>query len=142
MKNQRHFFLLCLFACLTLTTTTVRAQTQLACHGTAQPGRVAELLFGRDVRDKLAVSDRDWAAFVARELTPRFPSGLTASDALGQWRDPASRKIVREKTKHVEIVLPGNADDDGRLAAVIEAYKHRFHQQSVGLIVRDACVSF
>ena len=39
-------------------------------------------------------------------------------------------------------VLPGKAEDAERLNDVIEAYKGRFRQQSVGLIVRTACVSF
>lgn len=142
MKNCRHLFLSCAIVCLTLTATTARAEIQFLCHGTAQPKQVAELLFGRAINGKHAVSDRDWAHFVARELTPRFPDGLTTTDALGQWRDPASGKIIREESKRVEVVLPGNTDDETRLAAVVDAYKRQFHQRSVGLIMRAACVSF
>jgi hypothetical protein len=40
------------------------------------------------------------------------------------------------------IVLPGHDDDAPRLQAVIDAYKARFKQQSVGLIIREACVAF
>jgi len=61
---------------------------------------------------------------------------------IGQWRDPAAGTIVREPTKKVEIVLPGNADDAARLDAVVKAYKRKFRQHSVGVIVRSACVSF
>jgi hypothetical protein len=39
-------------------------------------------------------------------------------------------------------VLPGNKDDDARLDAVVAAYKREFHQHSVGVIVRPACVAF
>jgi hypothetical protein len=49
---------------------------------------------------------------------------------------------VREATKQVEIVLPGNADDQAKLDAVATAYKREFHQHSVGVIVHSACVSF
>lgn len=59
-----------------------------------------------------------------------------------QWRDPADGRLVREATKQVEIVLPGNADDQAKLGAVVAAYKREFHQQSVGVIVQLACVSF
>ena len=52
------------------------------------------------------------------------------------------KTIVHEPSKVVEIVLPGNDDDSERLAAIAEAYKKRFHQQSVGVVIRDACVSF
>ncbi len=121
----------------------LHAQTpMLSCHGTMKPQQVAELLFGRDIGLSIGVSERAWTRFVARELTPRFPDGLTITDAVGQWRDRPSGKAMREPAKQVEIVLPGNADDQARLDAVVQAYKRAFRQHSVGVIVRPACVSF
>jgi Protein of unknown function (DUF3574) len=120
-----------------------RAQVPgLPCHGAQQPKQVAELLFGRDVGHRIGVSEGAFAHFAAGELAPRFPTGLTITDAIGQWRDPAGGAAVREATKRVEIVLPGNADDQAKLDAVVTAYKREFHQRSVGVIVRPACVSF
>jgi hypothetical protein len=98
--------------------------------------------YSADIGHHLGVSDSSWARFVARELTPRFPDGLTVSDTQGQWRDRDNGSIVREPSKRVEIVLPVNADDDAKLDAAVAAYKRAFHQQSVGVIVRSACVSF
>ncbi len=113
-----------------------------SCHGARQPKQIAELLFGRDIGHKLGVTEAEWTHFVARELSPRFPDGLTVIDANGQWRDRDSGRIVREPSKRVEIVLPGNDDDEARLDAVAAAYKQQFHQQSVAIILRAACVSF
>ena len=113
-----------------------------SCHGTQQPKMVAELMFGRDIGDGGGVSESEWQLFVTRELVSRFPDGLTIIDAIGQWRDRDSGRIVREPSKHVEIVLPGNQDDDARLDAVVDAYKRAFRQHSVGVIVRPACVAF
>jgi hypothetical protein len=121
----------------------LHAQTEaLSCHGAQQIRQVAELLFGRDIGHKLGVSESAWSRFVAREMTPRFPDGLTVTDTNGQWRDSADGTIVREPSKRVEIVLPGAADDAARLDAIVTAYKRDFHQQSVAVIVRPACVSF
>jgi hypothetical protein len=114
----------------------------LTCHGAQQSRQVAELLFGRDIGNRVGISQPDWSRFVAREMTPRFPDGLTVTDTVGQWRDRDSGRIVREPSKHVEIVLPGNDDDEARLDAIVAAYKRDFRQQSVGVIVRPACVSF
>jgi hypothetical protein len=114
----------------------------VSCHGSQQVKQVAELLFGRDVGHRLGVGESAWAHFVAREITPRFPDGLTISNATGQWRDRESGTIVHEPSKRVEIVLPGAADDEARLEAVVAAYKRQFHQHSVAVIVRPACVSF
>jgi uncharacterized protein DUF3574 len=77
-----------------------------------------------------------------REITPRFPDGLTIIDAKGQWRDPTRNRIAREPSKVVMIALPGASADDERFGQVIEAYKSRFKQKSVGLILRPACGSF
>lgn len=126
---------------LTTPVSGVRAQT-LRCHGAQQPRLVAELVFGRAVGGRLRVSEKSWARFVVREMTPRFPDGLTVTEAIGQWHDRDSNTILREPSKRVEIVLPGKDDDESNLEAVVAAFEHQFHQQSVLTIVRPACVSF
>jgi hypothetical protein len=114
-----------------------RAQAPLQCTGAQKSWVVADLLFGRT-----RVSEGQWRDFLAKEITPRFPDGLTVYDATGQWRPPGTSKITRERTKVVMIAMPPGGDNDARLQQIIEAYKTRFKQQSVGLIVRPACVSF
>src|SRR5579863_4502703 len=142
-KFRRVVLLSLLGACLTLAPQPVAAETAASsCSGLQRPQQVAELLFGRDIGHRRGVSESAFTRFVARELTPRFPDGLTITDATGQWRDPADGRIVREPAKRVEIVLPGNADDQGRLDAVVKAYKREFRQRLVVVIVRIACVSF
>jgi len=114
----------------------------LECRGAQKPQQVAELIFGRSIGGRIEVSEEQWMLFVDHEITPRFPDGLTVFDAAGQWRDQTSNKIVREPSKIVLIVLPGNAEDIARLNEIAEAYKRSFRQQSVGMILRPACVSF
>jgi len=117
------------------------AQVQ-ECREGQKAQQVAELTFGRRIVGHIAVSETQWLQFIDNEITPRFPEGLTVFDASGQWRDPATKKIVRETSKIVLIVLPGNAEDLTRLSEIAEIYKRRFKQQSVGMILRPACVSF
>src|SRR5262245_12591544 len=114
----------------------------LACSVPLKPQQVAELLFGRKTGDRLGVSEREFLNFLDREITPRFPDGLTVYDARGQWRDQDRNRIVREPSKVVMIVLPGKPEDMPRLTEIAEAYKKRFRQQSVGIGLRPACVSF
>lgn len=119
------------------------ADAQLVdCLGGQRPTQVAELMFGRNIGSRIGVSAGDFNRFVDREIMSRFPNGLTVFNAAGQWREQASNKIVREPSKVVQIVLPGQVDDIARLNEIVEAYKRRFKQQSVGMIVRPACVSF
>jgi hypothetical protein len=121
-------------------TSNLSAQTTECRIG--KPQQVAELMFGRNAGNRMAVSDAAWARFVDREITPRFPDGLTILDARGQWRDSGRKRIMREPSKLVEIVLPGKDEDQRYLGEIAAAYKSRFHQQSVGIIVRPACVAF
>jgi hypothetical protein len=120
---------------------TTRAQL-LSCGGAQKPQQVAELMFGRKIADRIAVTEDEWTHFVDQEITPRFPDGLTVLSAAGQWRDQSSNKIVREPSKVVLIVLPGKAEDLARVNEIAQAYKTRFKQQIVAVIVRPACVSF
>ena len=56
--------------------------------------------------------------------------------------DLKSSQIVREPSKVVVIVLPGKPEDVARVNEIVQAYKSRFKQQSVAVILRPACVSF
>jgi hypothetical protein len=119
------------------------ANAQLTeCRGGQKPQQVAELLFGRKIGDRIGVSEAMWTRFVDGEITPRFPDGLTVFNTVGQWRDSERKTIVREPSKIVMIVLPGKDDDIDRLNQIAEAYKSRFRQQSVAVMLRPACVSF
>ena len=108
----------------------------------AMSRRVAELIVGRNIGRSLGVSERAWKDFVDHEMVPRFPEGLTVTETNGLSRDRATGTILREPSEHVEIVLPGRPDDEARLEAIVSAYKRRFKQKSVLVLVRDACVSF
>jgi len=112
------------------------------CPAGLKPQQVAELLFGRNIGGRLGVSEAQFDRFVAREVSPRFPDGLTILDGRGEWRDATRGVSVHEPSKVVEIVLPGGAGDIEALNQVATAYKSAFHQQSVGIVVRGACVGF
>jgi hypothetical protein len=109
-----------------------------------------ELLFGRDIGGRVGVSEAAWSRFLAHEVTPRFPDGLTVLDSIGQWRDLGgghARRgqqglLVREPGKVVVIVAPDTAKTYDDAAAVVAAYKRRFRQQSVGMIAREVCARF
>jgi Protein of unknown function (DUF3574) len=114
----------------------------LKCHGAQKPRQLAELIFGRKIGAGSQVSESQWLQFVEGDIAPRFPDGLMVIDAAGQWRDPASGILVREPSKIVRIVLPGRPEDLTRLDEIAAAYKRRFNQRSVGMILRPACASF
>lgn len=112
---------------------------------TCPPGQsratTAELVFGRNVGDRLAVSDDEWRRFIDEVVTPRFPDGLSVIDVQGQWR-ASNGQVVREPSKVLYLVLDGGPDDPKKISNIRQAYKQRFQQESVLLVTKAACVSF
>ena len=108
----------------------------LSCTPPQKPMLDIELMLGRG-----KANESRWAQFLAREVTPRFPDGLTVYETTGQWRDPATRMIVREKSRVLRIIVPADTAPD-KIAAVAEAYKKQFRQKSVGVVTRQVCASF
>jgi hypothetical protein len=103
---------------------------------------VAELFFGRDIPGRAPLTEAEWRAFAAEIVTPNFPDGFTAYAAEGQWRNPATGTIARQPTRVLVVAAPRSPDLGHRLTAVIDTYKTRFRQQSVGIITRDSCAAF
>ena len=103
---------------------------------------VAEVFFGRTVPGRGPVTDAEWAEFAAQTVTPNFPDGFTVLDGDGQWQNPQSGHIGRERSKILLVAARRQPDLAPRLSAVIDAYRTRFRQQSVGIITRDSCAAF
>lgn len=104
---------------------------------------VAELFFGRSRAGRVTVSDAAWAKFLNDTITPNFPDGLTVFDGYGQSRNPTTGVIGREAKVKVVLIAANPAPEvPARLNAVIDGYKARFSQRSVGLITREDCAGF
>lgn len=100
------------------------------------------LYFGMRIRGGGSVSDAQWRGFLAQEVTPRFPDGLTVLQGRGQWREPGTGKILRERTR-VLLLLHKNSDKaHAAIAAIIARYKTRFRQRSVLRIDAPVRVTF
>ena len=113
-----------------------------ACMPPAQTMATAEIYFGRNIGDRVGVSDAAFANFTAREITPRFPQGLTIIDARGQWRGAGHGRVVREPSKVVLVTFADSAEARANLAAIAAAYKRTFRQESVLTTVRASCATF
>ncbi len=99
------------------------------------------MFFGRSRPGGGTVSDEEWRDFLAEEVTPRFPDGLTVVDGAGQLRD-GSGAIGREGAKLLIVLAEPGADAVRRTEEVAEAYKRAFEQQSVLRAVEPVCTAF
>ncbi|HEX2117428.1 MAG TPA: DUF3574 domain-containing protein [Alphaproteobacteria bacterium] len=114
---------------------------RLPCDA-AQTKFSAQLLFGRTIGTQGEVSEQEWQDFLAATVTPAFSDGLTVTDTQGQWRDAATGTLVRERSKVVTILIDDLAAARPRLDAIADAYKRRFKQDAVGIVISPACVAF
>ena len=67
---------------------------------------------------------------VREAVTPSVPTGLTVWEANGQWLDPRGT-LVREPVIVVEVFHPRGNPEDSVFARIANAYRSRFHQDSV-----------
>nr|WP_083916033.1 DUF3574 domain-containing protein [Methylobacterium sp. B34] len=116
------------------------ARADPLCDG-ARPTLSAQLLFGLSRPDGGRVSGAAFDRFLAEWITPRFPDGLTVFAGRGQWRGPDGR-IVREAARIVLIVTELTPEAVATLREIREAYRRRFVQGAVGLVLQRSCALF
>jgi Protein of unknown function (DUF3574) len=122
--------------------TPVRAQgfTVTIDCGASSAAQIRTTLYFGLSRPKGSVSELEWQIFLRDEVTRRFPDGLTAWQAEGQWLTPTG-SIDREQSKVVLLVHADTAAARESVQAVIQAYRKTFEQQSVLWESARVCVA-
>ena len=108
------------------------------CTPPLKPALQVDLYFGRNT-PKGEVSEADWANFLADEVTPRFPAGLSVLEVAGQYQEP-SGQIIRERTKLLVIVVFDAPQHEAKVRAIAGGYAQRFGQHTVFHVERSVCV--
>ena len=110
-----------------------------ACRSGEEPAIVESLYFGTAMAGG-RVSSEDWQRFLADTITPRFPEGLTAWAAAGQWRNSAG-ELQKEDSYVLHVVHKDEAKYDAAVREVIAVYKSRFRQEAVLRVRTASCMS-
>ncbi len=111
-----------------------------ACRATEDLVVADTLYFGTNKPGGI-VSDAEWQAFLATDVTPRFPQGITSWQASGQWRS-ATGALEHESSHVLQLVHPDNADTERAVREVMDLYRKRFEQEAVLRVRLPACTSF
>jgi hypothetical protein len=98
------------------------------------------LYFGMAKPTGGTVTRDEWSAFLRTAVTPRFPAGLTAWPASGQWRG-ADGQVVREDSYVLNLLHPAEASAESAIQAIVSEYKTRFAQEAVLRVRSNVCVS-
>jgi hypothetical protein len=137
LSGSRFLVLIPLLALLVASCAT-RSAERCPDGGTRAVGE--SLYFGTAIPTGGVVSSEQWEAFVAREITPRFPNGLTSWRAKGQWRG-ASGELEHEDSYVLHVVHPDSRESDEAIVAIIERYRAEFRQEAVLRVRSSVCVS-
>jgi hypothetical protein len=116
-----------------------------AAHPAQTQGWVdTKLYFGLGLADQpeRGISEAQWRAFLDKEVTPRFPDGLTVIDVYGQWQGKQETTPERLHSKLLVIYYPDTPDNRGKVEAIRAAWKQRTGDQSVLRVTQPADVSF
>ena len=105
-----------------------------------QQAAVQELLYFGTDKPAGRVSPEDWAQFLGETVTPRFPEGLTAWQASGQWRS-ASGAVVQEPSYVLSLVHPASATAESSIQELVASYKARFQQEAVLRVKANVCIT-
>jgi Protein of unknown function (DUF3574) len=106
-----------------------------------------ELFFGLSKPDRVQVTELEFQQFINREVTPRFPDGLTLLSGRGQFKD-STNKIVKEPANLLILIYPqarlspGKVEQNQKVEQIRKAYKLAFQQESVLRSDELSCVSF
>ncbi len=115
----------------------------------AHPGRTAgwvdtRLYFGLGPADHpdQGISEVRWRDFLDREVTSRFPDGLSVADLYGQWQRKGQTIPERLRSKVLIIDYPDTAVNRAKIDAIRAAWKKMTGDQSVMRVTEPADVSF
>ena len=111
------------------------------CGAAASAFTRTTLYFGMSKKSGGTVSSRDWAGFLKKIVTPRFPQGFTVWDASGQRRY-ADGRIESEKSKVLSVVHEDDATVRAKVAEMIDYYKRALDQEAVLWETSRVCASF
>ena len=115
----------------------------------AHPGETkgwvdTKLYFGLGPVDhpEQGVSETEWRSFLDREVTSRFPDGLSVLDVYGQWQGKNQTTPERLRSKMLIIDYPDTAENRAKIEAIRAAWKQKTGDQSVMRVTEPADVSF
>ena len=88
------------------------------------------------------VSEAAWREFLDKEVTPRFPTGLSVMDIYGQWQGRQEPAPERIRSKVLIIDYAATAVNAAKIEAIRAAWKLKTGDQSVMKVTQAADVSF
>ena len=115
-----------------------------AHHGATRGWVDTKLYFGLGPADDASkgISETKWREFLDREVSPRFPAGLSVLDVYGQWQGVGAKQPERLRSKMLIVDHEDSAENRTKIEAIRAAWKQMTGDQSVMRVTEPADVSF
>jgi hypothetical protein len=128
----------------------MQSQASPTLHGDpAHPAKTqdwvdTQLYFGLGPADDASkgVTETAWRDFLDKEVTTRFPDGLSVMDVYGQWQGKHQTTPERIRSKLLIIDYPRTPENAEKIEAIRSAWKQKTGDQSVLKVSQPADVSF
>jgi len=88
------------------------------------------------------VSETQWRDFLDKEVTSRFPAGLSVVDVYGQWQGQNQPAPERLRSKMLIIDYPDTQENRAKIEAIRVAWKQKTGDQSVMRVTEQTDMSF
>jgi hypothetical protein len=115
----------------------------------AHPGQTSgwvdtKLYFGLGPADRpdKGVSETQWRVFLDKEVTPRFPEGLSVVEVYGQWQGAKRPAPERLRSKMLIVDYADTQQNRDKIDAIRAAWKRQTGDQSVLRVTQPVDVSF
>jgi hypothetical protein len=138
-----------LSGCVHQPVSTAAATAPTLAGDPAHPGQTlgwvdTRLYFGLGPADnpEKGTSEARWREFLDKEVTPRFPDGLSVADVYGQWQGKGQSTPERLRSKMLIIDYPDTKENRDKIEAIRSAWKKMTGDQSVMRVTQPADVSF
>ena len=116
-----------------------------AAHPDKAEGWVGTQLFfslGPVDHPEKGLSEAAWREFLDKEVTSRFPAGLSVVDVYGQWQGKTEKAPERIRSKMLIIDYQKTAEYAAKIEAIRAAWKVQTGDESVLKVTQPADVSF
>jgi hypothetical protein len=101
---------------------------------------VNELVYFGTAKPSGSVSPEEWATFLSKSVTPRFPAGLSVWPASGQWQS-AQGSIIKEASFVLNLVYAPSEASERAVRDLVTEYKLQFQQEAVLRVKSHACTA-
>ena len=115
----------------------------------AHPGQTSgwvdtRLYFGLGPADRpeKGISEAQWHDFLDKEVTPRFPDGLSVVDVYGQWQGLKNPAPERLRSKLLIVDYKDSRENRDKIEAIRSAWKRETGDLSVLRVTQPVDVSF